>query len=163
MKTPVAHATVEGSTRGTAEHIASGRDHNGYVVDVRRLAAINSVGDESIAVGSVIHSSLRPTTRSNASSRTSPARVLWPYSVSSVGTTSSLLSPRLARYLRRMPRTRSHTAPTIAGGRAGWGSPRLRGGQSRPARGQGSTERVRADGRTRCRGPAGPAATSGWP
>lgn len=102
----VGHATAKGSTRGIAEHIATGLDRAGEVVDFRPLADVTSVREyETLVVGSAIHNGQWLTEATAWVERLGPAltgRALWAYSVSSVGATSTILSPRLARYLRRV-------------------------------------------------------------
>lgn len=74
-------------------------------VDSRELSAVTSVGEyDVLVVGSAIHNGQWLPDATAALDRLGAdlgGRAVWAYPVSSVGATSSLLSPRVARYLRR--------------------------------------------------------------
>ncbi|AWK71779.1 hypothetical protein CBI38_09425 [Rhodococcus oxybenzonivorans] len=115
MTVLVGYATARGSTRGVAERIAAQLECAGEQVDVQPLSDITSVREyETFVVGSAIHSGQWLPEAAAAIGRLRPqlaGRALWAYSVSSVGATSTILSNRVASYLRRVtpePRVVQH-------------------------------------------------------
>ncbi|MGV9746426.1 flavodoxin domain-containing protein [Rhodococcus zopfii] len=106
MRVLVGYATAKGATRGIAERIATGLEQAGHTVDSRELSAVTSIGAyDVLVVGSAIHNGQWLPDAADALDRLGPdlgGRAVWAYSVSSVGASSSLLSPRVARYLRRV-------------------------------------------------------------
>ncbi|WP_016935868.1 flavodoxin domain-containing protein, partial [Rhodococcus sp. R1101] len=105
MSVLVGYATAGGSTRGVAERIAAGLERGG-AVELRALTEVDSVRKyEALILGSAIHNGrwLPEATAAVDRFRAELAgRPLWVFSVSSVGATSTTLSPRLAGRLRRM-------------------------------------------------------------
>lgn len=105
MKTLVGYATAKGSTRGIAERIAASLTTSGVEVDLLVLSEVDSVQEyDTLVLGSAVHNGQWLPGAVDAITRlgTTPSgRATWAYSVCSVGATSSILSPRVARYLRR--------------------------------------------------------------
>ncbi|QBJ96842.1 hypothetical protein ERC79_13435 [Rhodococcus sp. ABRD24] len=105
MAVLVGYATANGSTRGVAEAITASIKRSGEDVDIRPLGETTSVaGYRACVFGSAIHNGQWLTEASEAIERLSTdlrGRTVWAFSVSSVGTTSTFLSPLLARGLRR--------------------------------------------------------------
>ncbi|KSZ57673.1 hypothetical protein Z045_17110 [Rhodococcus pyridinivorans KG-16] len=105
MSVLVGYATAGGSTRGIAERIAAGLERGG-AVELRTLTEVDSVRKyEALILGSAIHNGRWLPEATAAVDRFCgelDGRALWVFSVSSVGATSTTLSPRLARRLRRM-------------------------------------------------------------
>ncbi|WP_068158133.1 flavodoxin domain-containing protein [Rhodococcus phenolicus] len=106
MRTLVGYATAKGSTRGIAERIAAALEQAGHTADLKNLASADTVREyDVLVVGSAIHNGQWLPGAADALDRLGPdlaGRTVWAFSVSSVGATSSLLSPRVARYLRRV-------------------------------------------------------------
>ncbi|MFD6059355.1 MULTISPECIES: flavodoxin domain-containing protein [Rhodococcus] len=106
MKVLVAYATAKGSTRGIAERLGSCIEGFGQEVDVRAAADVSHVHSyDVIVLGSAIHDGQWLADASDAVERLRSqfeGKRVWAFSVSSVGVTSTTLSKRLARLLRRM-------------------------------------------------------------
>lgn len=104
MSVLVGYATAGGSTRGIAERIAAGL-HGGTAVELRVPGEAASVRDyDALVLGSAIHNGQWLPAAADAVERIRAeleGKTVWAFSVSSVGATSTTLSPRLARYLRR--------------------------------------------------------------
>ncbi|WP_043777330.1 flavodoxin domain-containing protein [Rhodococcus sp. JVH1] len=102
----VAYATAKGSTRGIAERLGSCIEGLGQSVDVRPVADVSDVHSYDVIVfGSAIHNGQWLAEASDAVGRLRSqfeGRRVWAFSVSSVGVTSTTLSKRLARFLRRV-------------------------------------------------------------
>ncbi|WAL44658.1 flavodoxin domain-containing protein [Rhodococcus pyridinivorans] len=105
MSVLIGYATARGSTREIAERIAAGLESRG-AVELRALGDIASVRTyEALVVGSAIHNGQWLPEASDAIHRLCAepvGRPVWAFSVSSVGATSTILSPRVAAYLRRV-------------------------------------------------------------
>ena len=105
MSVLIGYATARGSTRGIAERIAAGLESRG-AVELRALGDVASVRTyEALIVGSAIHNGQWLPEASDAIYRLgteSEGRPVWAFSVSSIGATSTILSPRVAAYLRRV-------------------------------------------------------------
>ncbi|RZL77090.1 MAG: hypothetical protein EOP32_26300 [Rhodococcus sp. (in: high G+C Gram-positive bacteria)] len=105
MTTLVGYASAKGSTRGIAERIAAELDSAGHDTDLRPCADITEARDyEVVVLGSAIHNGRWLPAAADTIDRLRPhldGKPVWAFSVSSVGATSTILSPRLARYLRR--------------------------------------------------------------
>ena len=103
--TLVGYATANGSTRGIAERIAASLTARGVEVDLWALSEVDSVqAYDTLVLGSAVHNGQWLPEAVDAITRfgtTPTGRATWAYSVCSVGATSSTLSPRVARYLRR--------------------------------------------------------------
>ncbi len=106
MKVLVAYATAKGSTRGIAERLGSCIEGSGRAVDVRSAADVSQVHSyDVIVLGSAIHDGQWLVEASDAVERLRSqleGKRVWAFSVSSVGVTSTTLSRRLARFLRRV-------------------------------------------------------------
>ncbi|MEU5842629.1 flavodoxin domain-containing protein [Rhodococcus sp. NPDC047139] len=104
MAVLVAYATAGGSTRGVAERIATGLEGCG-TVELRNSTEVDSLRRyEALIIGSAIHNGQWLPAAAETVERLRAeleGRTVWAFSVSSVGATSTTLSPRLARYLRR--------------------------------------------------------------
>ncbi|MFC0448854.1 flavodoxin domain-containing protein [Rhodococcus jostii] len=105
MTTLVGYASAKGSTRGTAERIAAGPDSAGHDADLRSCAGIAEARDYEVVVrGSAIRNGQWLPAAPDMIDRLRPhleSKAVWASSVSSVGATSIILSPQLARDLRR--------------------------------------------------------------
>ncbi|RZL81761.1 MAG: hypothetical protein EOP32_13940 [Rhodococcus sp. (in: high G+C Gram-positive bacteria)] len=106
MKVLVAYATAKGSTRGIAEQLGSCIEGCGQVVEVRPAADVSNVRSyDVIVLGSAIHDGQWLVEASDTVERLRSqfeGKGVWAFSVSSVGVTSTTLSTRLARLLRRV-------------------------------------------------------------
>jgi menaquinone-dependent protoporphyrinogen oxidase len=106
MTTLVGYATAQGSTRGVAERIAAILTAAGSEVDLLASSDMRSAhGYDTVVLGSAIHNGQWLPDATAAVERLDlPAHqcAVWAFSVSSVGATSTTLSPRVARYLRRV-------------------------------------------------------------
>ncbi|SDU59948.1 flavodoxin domain-containing protein [Gordonia westfalica] len=111
MRTVVVYASAHGATEGIARRIADGLRAGGDPVELRDLGGAPSdhddtpVGGGRLVIGSAIHNGQwLPIAEDFAKSVTTASNgQVWAFSVSSVGATSTFLSPRVARWLR--PRT----------------------------------------------------------
>lgn len=103
-RTVVAYASAHGSTEGIAERIAAGLRAAGHTTVMHPLAKPGDIGDfDCLVVGSAIHGGQwLPGTEHALENliNTSPARPVWAFSVSSIGSTTSVLSTWVAHRLR---------------------------------------------------------------
>ncbi|MDJ0008520.1 MULTISPECIES: flavodoxin domain-containing protein [Gordonia] len=109
-RTVVAYASANGSTKEIADRVADGLRAAGATVHLCDLTAAGppdhtAIGADHLVIGSAIHngqwlSAAERFAEMVANERDGP---VWAFSVSSVGETSTFLSPRVARFLR--PRT----------------------------------------------------------
>lgn len=108
MRVAIGYASAHGSTRRIAERIAGQLRALGHTVDLKSIDQLRALGrDDCVILGSAIHNGqwlpvaevavhdllVRDALRD---------KHVWTFSVSSVGETSTYLSPRLARLLRRI-------------------------------------------------------------
>ncbi|MCZ4653248.1 hypothetical protein O4157_17720 [Gordonia amicalis] len=106
MHTVVAYGSAHGATEGIAQRIADGLRNGGDSVELWPLQSDRSPDRaDRLVIGSAIHNGqwlpeAEQVAESVAKDSASP---VWAFSVSSVGATSTFLSPRVARFLR--PRT----------------------------------------------------------
>ena len=106
MRVLVGYATAHGSTAGIAARIGERLAGAGCEVDVRSVDEIEAVdGYGAVVLGSAVHDAtwLPPAKAFVRRQRTALARrPVWLFSVSSVGDTSSFLSPGVAGALRQI-------------------------------------------------------------
>ena len=108
MAVLVAYATCHGSTRGVAERIASRLALSGAEPDVRTVQDVHDVSVyEAVVLGSPIHGGKWLPEATEFLSRHGPelsSRMLWLFSVSTVGDEEAMFPPRVARRMRNMRR-----------------------------------------------------------
>lgn len=106
MRVLVGYATAFGSTTGIAERIGERLAGAGCEVDVRRVEEVEAVeGSDAVVLGSAVHDALwLPQARAFVKRHRSQLRrrPVWLFSVSSVGDTTSFVSPKVARALRQL-------------------------------------------------------------
>lgn len=105
MRVLVGYASAHGSTAGIAEAIARRLGHHGLDVDLRSVAEVDAVDVDAVVLGSAVHSGawLPPATAFvHGHLPALVRRPVWLFSVSSVGETTSVFRPRVARLMRRL-------------------------------------------------------------
>jgi menaquinone-dependent protoporphyrinogen oxidase len=106
MKVLVGYATAYGSTTGIATKIGERLAGEGCQVDVRPVEEIDAVDAyDAVVLGSAVHDTTwLPQARAFVRQQRAALarRPVWLFSVSSVGDTSSFLSPRVAGALRQL-------------------------------------------------------------
>lgn len=106
MATLVGYATEHGSTRGVAERIAERLREHRLEVDVRPMAEVADLARySSVVLGSAIHGSKwLPEAKQFVDTNAGMLRerMVWLFSVSTVGDAESMYSPGVARRLRSM-------------------------------------------------------------
>ncbi|MCK8616173.1 flavodoxin domain-containing protein [Gordonia sp. C13] len=139
-RTVVAYASAHGSTEEIADRIADGLRAGGATVQLCDLTAAGppdhtALGADHLVIGSAIHNGQWLPEAERFAEMVSNERdgPVWAFSVSSVGATSTFLSPRMAGFLRAhtpLPRAvaaieekgvlRSHRAFAGAIGKGYW-------------------------------------------
>lgn len=108
MSVLVAFATAHGSTRRIAATIAEKLEHAGLVVELSPLDAVRSFeAYDAVVVGSAIHDGRWLPGAAERLTRDSDVlrgRLVWLFSTSSVGETSSALGPAVTRAIRLLRR-----------------------------------------------------------
>jgi menaquinone-dependent protoporphyrinogen oxidase len=106
MRVLVSYATAFGSTAGIAERIGERLVHAGCEVDLRPVADVVAVDAyDAVVIGSAVHDKLwLPQARDFMKRHRAVLgrRPVWLFSVSSVGDTTSFVSPKVARALRQL-------------------------------------------------------------
>jgi menaquinone-dependent protoporphyrinogen oxidase len=105
MRVLVGYASAHGSTAGIAEAVARRLGRHELDVDVRSVAEVDAVDHDAVVLGSAVHSGawLPPATAFVHDHVPALAqRPVWLFSVSSVGETTSVFRPRVARLMRRL-------------------------------------------------------------
>ncbi|KOS53356.1 flavodoxin domain-containing protein [Rhodococcus rhodochrous] len=104
MKVLVAYTTAYGATRGVAERIAQRLTEAGHEADLCDLAGpVDPSAHAAVVLGSSVHNGqwLAPAARFADLHRAHLAgKPAWLFSVQTVGTTSAMISARLARWVR---------------------------------------------------------------
>lgn len=100
----VGYASANGSTRGVAERLASHVEVAGHSAVVDSVDHVrSSTGYDAVVLGSAIHNGQWLPEADAAVTRLAPELkeiAVWAFSVSSIGATSSTVSPAVARLLR---------------------------------------------------------------
>lgn len=106
MRVLVSYATAHGSTTGIAERIGGRLTDAGCAGDVRPVEEMQAIdGYDAVVLGSAVHDAVwlaqgrAFVKRHQAQLRRRP---VWLFSVSSVGDTTSFVSPKVARALRQL-------------------------------------------------------------
>ena len=106
MKVLVSYATAFGSTVGIAERIGERLAGAGCEVEVRPVDGVETlVPYDAVVLGSAVHDALwLPQARSFVRRHRAQLRrrPVWLFSVSSVGDTTSFVSPKVAKALRQL-------------------------------------------------------------
>lgn len=106
MRVLVSYATAFGSTTGIAERIGEGLAAAGCEVDVRPVEDLEAIdGYDAVVLGSAVHDTAwLPQARAFVKRHRAQLRrrPVWLFSVSSVGDTTSFVSPRVAKALRQL-------------------------------------------------------------
>ncbi|MEE2031473.1 flavodoxin domain-containing protein [Rhodococcus chondri] len=106
MKTLVAYATAHGSTRGVAERIAAQRKNSGDTVESMPVDEfVDPSAYDAVIIGSAVHNGqwLPEAVSAIERCRTRLAgKAVWTFSVSSIGASSAIVSPAIARLLRKV-------------------------------------------------------------
>lgn len=106
MRVLTSYATAFGSTAGIAERIGDRLAGTGFEVDVAPVDDVEAVaGYGAVVLGSAVHDKLwLPQARAFVKRHRAQLwrRPVWLFSVSSVGDTTSFVSPRVARALRQI-------------------------------------------------------------
>lgn len=122
MNVLVAYATAHGSTAGVAGRIGEALAATGCTVDVRPVEQVGAVESyDAVVLGSAVHDTTwLPAARSFARRQRAVLRQrpVWLFSVSTVGDSGTLLSPRVATALRTIKDEPKHVARIRTGVRA---------------------------------------------
>ena len=120
MRVLVSYASAFGSTAGIAERIGERLAAAGCEVDARPVDDVEGLdGYDAVVLGSAVHDAVwLPQARSFVTRHRSQLRrrPVWLFSVSSVGDTTSFVSPAVARALRQLaaePRDGARFRPAI--------------------------------------------------